>query len=217
MNPDALRRRLSGFSERPVRRRGAAVSSFGSPGPLVAAAAPAASDDALDLADEPFIPAAVLVPIILGVAPGVLLTKRTPHLTAHPGQVAFPGGRIDRTDRTPEEAALREAEEEISLDPSAVELVGRLPDYVTGTGYRITPVLGLIPPGLDLAPSPHEVESILELPIAVLLDPEAPRRRRMYFRGRWREFWVWPHPDHFIWGATAGILVQLADLLREPD
>jgi len=216
MNPDALRRRLAGFSGRAARHRRPA-GLHGSPGPLVAVAAPAASQDAIDLADQPLIPSAVLVPIILGMTPGVLLTKRTAHLNTHPGQVAFPGGRIDPSDLTAEDAALREAEEEIALDPSAVELVGRLPDYITGTGYRITPVLGLIPPGLELMPSPDEVEAILELPVAVLLDPEAPQRQRMYFRGRWREYWVWPHPNHYIWGATAGILVQLADLLREPD
>ena len=157
------------------------------------------------------------MPIILGPASGVLLTKRTSHLSSHAGQVSFPGGRIDRADASPEAAALREAKEEIALDPARVELSGRLPEYVTGTGYRITPVLGLLPPGLELTPSPQEVEAVLELPIAVLLDPDAPQRRRAFFRDRWREFWVWPHPDHYIWGATAAILVQLASILRDTD
>ena len=99
--------------------------------------------------------------------------------------------------------------------------MGRLEDYVTGTGFRITPVVGLLPPGvaldmLDLTPSVHEVESVFELQLAVLLDPSAPQRRRAHFRGRSREFWVWPHPEHYIWGATAGILVNLAARLREP-
>ena len=76
-------------------------------------------------------------------------------------------------------------------------------------------MLGLLPPGLELTPSPQEVEAVLELPIAVLLDPDAPQRRRAFFRDRWREFWVWPHPDHYIWGATAAILVHLASILRE--
>ena len=182
--------------------------------PAEAIAAPAASDDALDLIDRPLVAAAVLVPIVHGRHPGVLLTKRTSHLTAHAGQVAFPGGRIDPEDASPEAAALREAHEEIGLPPSQVELLGRLPDYVTGTGYRISPVLGLLPHGLDLTPNPHEVEAIFTLPLDVLLDPAAPERRRREFRGRSREFWVWPHTEHYIWGATAAILVHLAHRLR---
>ncbi|MBV9654375.1 MAG: CoA pyrophosphatase [Acetobacteraceae bacterium] len=177
-------------------------------------AAPAHSLDASDLIDGDLVPAAVLVPIVLGPAPCVLLTKRNERLKAHAGQVSFPGGRIDPGDASPEAAALREASEEIALECREVELAGRLPDYVTGTGYRITPVLGLIPPGLPLRPSPQEVEAVLELPLSVLLDPDAPQRKRAMFRGRLREFWVWPHPDHYIWGATAAILVHLARILR---
>jgi 8-oxo-dGTP pyrophosphatase MutT (NUDIX family) len=177
-------------------------------------AAPAGSDAAAGLSDRPAVLAAVLVPIVLGPAPAVLLTKRNAHLSAHAGQVSFPGGRIDPLDPSAEAAALREAKEEIGLSPMSVELVGRLADHFTGTGFRITPVVGLLGAGLDLRPSPEEVEAVLELPMAVLLDPEAPQRRRAHYRGRWREFWVWPHPDHYIWGATAAILVQLADRLR---
>jgi 8-oxo-dGTP pyrophosphatase MutT (NUDIX family) len=177
-------------------------------------AAPAGSDSAAGLSDRPAVLAAVLVPIVLGPAPAVLLTKRNAHLSAHAGQVSFPGGRIDPLDPSAEAAALREAKEEIGLSPMSVELVGRLADHFTGTGFRITPVVGLLGAGLDLRPSPEEVEAVLELPMAVLLDPEAPQRRRAHYRGRWREFWVWPHPDHYIWGATAAILVQLADRLR---
>ncbi len=164
--------------------------------------------------EKPPTPAAVLVPVILGPAPGILLTKRTAHLKKHAGQVSFPGGRIDPDDAHAEAAALREAEEEIALDPSRVEILGRMADYVTGTGYRITPVLGLLPPGLVYRPSPHEVESVFELPIGVLLDPQAPRRELRQVNGRDREFWVWPHAEHFIWGATAAILVHLAERLR---
>ncbi len=178
-----------------------------------------AGDDMADLVRADLVPAAVLVPFVLGAAPGVLLTKRTAHLSAHPGQVSFPGGRIDPGDASAEHAALREAAEEIGLDPARVDLAGRLGDYVTGTGFRITPVLGLLPAGmaldtLGLRPSAHEVETVFELPLAVLLDPAAPQRRRAEFRGRFREFWVWPHPQHYIWGATAGILVNLAARLR---
>ncbi len=182
--------------------------------PAEAIAAPARSDDAADLVRRPLIAAAVLVPIVHGDNPGILLTKRTSHLTAHAGQVAFPGGRIDPGDASPEAAALREAHEEIGLDPARPELLGRLPDYATGTGYRISPVLALLHGPLDLAPNPAEVDAIFTLPLATLLDPAAPERRRAEFRGRLREFWVWPHQDHYIWGATAAILVHLAHRLR---
>jgi 8-oxo-dGTP pyrophosphatase MutT (NUDIX family) len=171
-------------------------------------------DDVLELLDRPPVPAAVLVPIVLGSPPAILLTKRNAHLNRHGGQVSFPGGRIDARDPDPETAALREAREEIALDPSRVEVLGRMADYVTGTGYRITPVLGLLPPGLPLRAAPDEVEAVFEFPIATLLDPEAPKRQRHHVRGIWREYWVWPHPEHYIWGATAAILVHLAQKLR---
>ncbi len=182
--------------------------------PPEAIAALATSDDALDLTDGNLRPAAVLVPIVHGAEPGVLLTLRTSHLKAHAGQVAFPGGRIEPDDASPEAAALREAEEEIGLAPGHVELAGRLPDYVTGTGFLITPVLALLPDGLRLTPSPDEVAEIFTLPLATLLDPAAPERRTRQFRGRERQFWVWPHERHYIWGATAAILVHLAARLR---
>lgn len=174
----------------------------------------ATSDDATDLISGPLRPAAVLVPILHGDQPGILLTLRTPNLSAHAGQVAFPGGRIEPEDISPEAAALREAEEEIGLAPSHVEIAGRLPDYVTGTGYLITPIIGLLPEGLILTPSPDEVAEIFTLPLATLLDPTAPERRSRQFRGRERHYWVWPHERHHIWGATAAILVHLAARLR---
>jgi 8-oxo-dGTP pyrophosphatase MutT (NUDIX family) len=171
-------------------------------------------DDVLEILDRPPVPAAVLVPVILGPTPGILLTKRNAHLNKHGGQVSFPGGRIDAHDADAEAAALREAAEEIALDRAQVEILGRMADYVTGTGYIITPILGLLPPGLELRPAPEEVEAVFELPIGVLLDPDAPKRQRHHVRGIWREYWVWPHPDHYIWGATAAILVHLAQKLR---
>ncbi len=177
-------------------------------------AAPATSDDAMDLVDRPLTRAAVLVPLVYGAEAGVLLTLRTPHLRNHAGQVAFPGGRTEPEDVSAEATALREAQEEIGLEPGQVELAGRLPDYVTGTAYRITPVLGLLPSGLALSPCEDEVAAIFTLPLSTLLDPAAPQRRRREWRGRQREFWVWPHPEHYVWGATAAILVHLAQRLR---
>jgi 8-oxo-dGTP pyrophosphatase MutT (NUDIX family) len=196
MTADELRARLTAIAAEPL------------PGEV------AHGDDVLEILDRPPIPAAVLVPVILGSAPGILLTKRNAHLNKHGGQVSFPGGRIDAHDDDAEAAALREAEEEIALDRAQVEILGRMADYVTGTGYRITPILGLLPPGLELRPAPAEVEAVFELPIEVLLDPDAPKRQRHHVRGVWREYWVWPHPDHYIWGATAAILVHLAQKLR---
>ena len=175
---------------------------------------PIGGDDARGYVRGKLTPAAVLVPIVLGPAPSILLTKRTSHLARHAGQVSFPGGRIDPEDPHPEAAALREAEEEIALAPHHVELAGRLGEYITGTGYAITPVVGFVPAGLAYTPSPHEVEDVFELPISVVLDPAAPTRQTRYSNGSWREFWVWPHERHFIWGATAGILVHLAGFLR---
>ena len=182
--------------------------------PAEAVAAPATSDSAASLAAGPLRDAAVLVPLVVGAEPGVLLTKRTATLSSHAGQVAFPGGRIDPGDATVEAAALREAWEEIGLRAEDVELAGRLPDYVTGTGFKVHPVLGLVPSGLLYRPSPAEVASIFVLPLSVLLDPGAPQERETELRGRVRRFWVWPHPEHYIWGATAAILVHLAHRLR---
>ena len=175
----------------------------------------ATSDDAVDLMPIAAIPAAVLVLIVHGERPGILLTKRTSTLTKHAGQVAFPGGRIEASDASIEAAALREAFEEVGLPPDQPEILGRLPDYLTGTGFRISPVLALLPAPVVLTPCPDEVEAIFTLPLDVLLDPTAPQRRRSEFRGRMREFWVWPHTEHYIWGATAAILVHLAARLRE--
>jgi 8-oxo-dGTP pyrophosphatase MutT (NUDIX family) len=161
--------------------------------------------------------AAVLVPIILHPgAPSILLTLRSGHLSAHAGQVAFPGGRIEPGE-TPEAAALREAAEEVGLDPRLPELLGRLPDHLTGTGFRMTPVIALLRPPLTLAHDPNEVEEPFELPLSVVLDPESPQRQRAERLGKMREYWVWPHERHFIWGATAAVLVNLARLLRAED
>ena len=181
--------------------------------PPDASAAPATSDDLDDLTLCRLVPAAVLVPIIHGTHPGILLTKRSGTLSSHAGQVAFPGGRIDPGEDALA-AALREAHEEVGLSADLVEVTGQLPDYTTGSGFRITPVIGLLAPGFVPIPSAAEVEEVFELPLAILLDPAAPERRRATWKGRDREYWVWPHTRHYIWGATAAILVHLAHRLR---
>ncbi|MBP0466650.1 CoA pyrophosphatase [Roseomonas sp. PWR1] len=158
--------------------------------------------------------AAVLVPIVTHPEPTVLLTLRSARLNSHAGQVSFPGGRMEPGE-TPEEAALREAEEEVGLDRAIPRIIGRLPEVLTGTGYRVTPVVALLRPPLALRHDPGEVEEPFEYPLARLLDPAAPERRRQEFRGRMREFWVWPHERHYIWGATASMLVTLAGVLRD--
>ncbi len=165
----------------------------------------------------PLVHAAVLVALLGGCTPGVLLTRRHVGLSHHAGQVSFPGGRIDPGDPSAEAAALREAREEIALDPAEVEVAGRLGDYVTGTGFVVTPVVGLLARGFDLArlvPAPDEVEAVFTLPMEVLLDPAAPRREQVETVAGPREYWVWPHAEHFIWGATAAMLVALAARLR---
>ncbi len=151
----------------------------------------------------------MLVAIVTGDTPGVLLTKRTAHLRRHAGQVSFPGGRIDPGE-SPEAAALREAHEEIGLESAFVEVLGRLADHITGTGYRITPILALVSSGFTTTLSAAEVDAVFALPLSLLLDPLAPERRQAELAGRTRHYWVWPHPEHFVWGATAAILVQLA-------
>ncbi len=160
-----------------------------------------------------FIEAAVLVPLVLRADPTVLLTLRSARLNSHAGQVAFPGGRMEAGE-TAEQAALREAEEEVGLDPGLPDIVGRLPDILTGTGYLVTPVVALLRPPFDLRSDPGEVAEAFEYPLAQLLDPAAPERRQQEFRGRMREFWVWPHERHYIWGATASMLVTLSAVLR---
>ena len=157
-------------------------------------------------------PAAVLVPLEPGR--GVWLTRRSTRMPTHAGQVSFPGGKIEPFDASVEAAALREAQEEIGLDPARTEIIGRLNDHVTGTGFHIAPVVALLPEKMELLPETEEVEELFALPFSDLLNPDYPVRRRASWRGVEREFWVWPHEDHVIWGATAEILRRLALRLR---
>jgi len=154
--------------------------------------------------------AAVLVPIV--THPGelsVLFTQRTTHLKSHAGQISFPGGRAEPGDASPEFTALRETQEEIGLAPERAEILGRLPDYFTRTGYRVTPVVGLLMPPLELAPDPREVEEVFEVPLAFLLDPSNHRREAREIQGRDASYYVLQYGGRRIWGATAGMLVNL--------
>ncbi len=159
-------------------------------------------------------PAAVLVPLIdRPEGMSVLLTLRTAHLSAHAGQIAFPGGRIEPGDPDAAAAALRETEEEVGLPRSQVTLIGRLDTYVTGTGFEITPMVGLVSAPFALTVDPFEVAEVFEVPLAFVLDPANHRRTERVFEQRRRIFFVLPYQNRNIWGATAGMLVNLAEVL----
>ncbi|HEY3911976.1 MAG TPA: CoA pyrophosphatase [Stellaceae bacterium] len=159
-------------------------------------------------------PAAVLVPLIdRPEGMSVLLTLRTAHLSAHAGQIAFPGGSIDPGDRDAIEAALRETEEEIGLPREYVSVVGRLDTYVTGTGFEIAPIVGIVTPPFPLAADPFEVAETFEVPLSFVRDVKNHRRTERILEQRRRVFYVLPFGNWNIWGATAGILVNLAEVL----
>ena len=160
--------------------------------------------------------AAVLVPVV-DHASGltVIFTQRTSHLKAHSGQVSFPGGRAEPEDPTPEFTALREAQEEIGLAIERVEVLARLPEYHTRTGFRVTPVVGLVTPPLALTPDPREVDEVFEVPLAFLLDPANHTRETRELQGRTIGYYVMRYGSHTIWGATAGMLMNLYRHLAE--
>ena len=162
----------------------------------------------------PLKPAAVLIPLVnREVELTVLLTQRMPHLAAHAGQVAFPGGRIESSDRDPVQAALRETEEEVGLPADHVCVIGQLDTYVTGTGYEITPIVGLVRVPYPMRLDPSEVADAFEVPLAFVVDTANHERHSREFKGRVRSFFVLPYPGRYIWGATAGMLVNLAEVL----
>lgn len=159
-------------------------------------------------------PAAVLVPVIerpQGLT--VLFTQRTAHLNDHAGQVSFPGGRCEASDASPVITALRETEEEIGLAQSRVEILGILPEYHTGTGFSVTPVVGLVRPPFELKPDSFEVAEVFETPLSFLLDPANHQRHSMEIGGMLRQYYAMPYDGYFIWGATAGMLISLHRLL----
>lgn len=166
---------------------------------------------------RPPVPAAVLVPIVIREAmPGVLLTMRTAHLHDHAGQVSFPGGRVDAGDADVIATALRETEEEVGLARRHVEVLGCMPEYRTGTGFVVTPVVALVHPPFELVPDEFEVAEIFEVPLDFLMDGMNHERRSAEFpppTGR-RSFYAMPYGRHFIWGATAAMLRNLYHFLR---
>jgi 8-oxo-dGTP pyrophosphatase MutT (NUDIX family) len=161
-------------------------------------------------ADRPELTAAaVLVPIVArNNELTVLLTQRTAHLKSHSGQVSFPGGKAEPGDKSEEETALRETREEIGLVSERVELLGRLSRYHTRTGFRVTPVVGVVMPPFELAPDAQEVEEVFEVPLSFLLDPANHQRHSREFQGRQIPYFAIPYGRHYIWGATAAMLVN---------
>lgn len=160
--------------------------------------------------------ASVLIPVIER-DPGltVLFTRRTEHLQVHAGQISFPGGGAEPGDASPVATALRETEEEIGLHRRHVEILGSLAEHPTATGYRITPIVGLVRPPFDLRLDEFEVAGIFEVPLAFLLDPANHRRDSMIRDGRRREFDAVPYGEHYIWGVTAAMLLQFYSYLSE--
>jgi len=156
--------------------------------------------------EAPVRPAAVLIPIVDHEEPTVLLTQRSAHLKEHSGQVAFPGGKIDATDASPLDAALREAEEEVGLDRSFIDPIGYLGVYGTGFGFRILPTLARVKPGFNLTINHSEVDDAFEVPLSFLMNPANHQLRSKEFRGMERTYYEMPFAERYIWGATAGIL-----------
>jgi 8-oxo-dGTP pyrophosphatase MutT (NUDIX family) len=158
--------------------------------------------------------AAVLVPVVQrddGLT--VLLTRRTAHLNDHAGQISFPGGRAEPGDASAAATALRETEEEIGLAVARVEVLGHLHEYLTVTGYRVTPVVGLVTPPLDLRPDDFEVAEIFEVPLEFLLNPANHQRNSVIHEGRQRRYYAVPYRQYYIWGATAGMLMNFCSFL----
>lgn len=159
-------------------------------------------------------PAAVLFPIVEREGRHtVLLTQRTAHLRDHAGQISFPGGRVEPVDLSPVDTALRETEEEIGLSRERIQVLGFLPEYRTGTGFRVTPVVALVLPPFDIQPDPFEVAEVFEVPLAFLLDPANHQRHSIHHRGALRQYFAMPYGDYFIWGATAGMIRSLTERL----
>jgi 8-oxo-dGTP pyrophosphatase MutT (NUDIX family) len=166
--------------------------------------------------EQPVRPAAVLIPVVDHPQPTVLLTQRSAHLNDHAGQIAFPGGKIDATDASPLDAALREAEEEIGLSRQFVDPIGYLDLYGTGFGFRILPTVARVRPGFKLNINHSEVDDAFEVPLAFLMDPANHQLHSKEFRGIERSYYAMPFAERYIWGATAGILRVLYERIYLP-
>jgi 8-oxo-dGTP pyrophosphatase MutT (NUDIX family) len=173
-------------------------------------------DRTIDIEDERYLAsadyraAAVLIPITDRERPGVILTQRPSWLRSHAGQVAFPGGKIDDSDASAIEAALREAEEELALPREHVTVLGEADTYYSGSGYSIAPIIGFIPPDLPLMANPQEVEDWFEVPLDFLLNPESLEKKSTIWHGQRRQYYDMHWQGRRIWGVTAGIIVNLA-------
>jgi len=166
--------------------------------------------------EQPVRPAAVLIPVVDHAQPTVLLTQRAAHLNDHAGQISFPGGKIDATDASPLDAALREAEEEIGLAREFVDPIGYLDLYATGFGFRILPTVARVRPGFKLRINKSEVDDAFEVPLAFLMDPANHQLHSKEFRGMERSYYAMPFEERYIWGATAGILRVLYERIYQP-
>ena len=186
---------------------------------LKASAQPAFGHSDFDLlglkpAEQELRPAAVLVPIIdRPDGATILLTRRTAHLRAHAGQIAFPGGKAEEDDASLTDTALREAEEEIGLDRGMVEVVGQLDTYRTVTNFAVTPIVGIVRPDHDITIDDNEVAEVFEPPIHHILDARNHQRHNGWFNGMPRKWWAMPWHTYYIWGATAGMLINLYERL----
>ena len=161
-------------------------------------------------------PAAVLIPILQPATNAplrLLLTQRTAHLRDHAGQISFPGGGLNPGEGAMA-GALREAHEEIGLDPTKVDLFGQMPQYHTGTGFSVSPMIGFVETPCDLVPDPGEVADIFDVPLDFILDPRNMRQETRFYRGAWRSFLAVPWSGRYIWGATAGMLAQLSRIVN---
>lgn len=203
----------AGFARRVAERLAAPPAEALSP-------VPGAGDHVLNpgfvMGPGPYRDAAVLIPVVAREPDAtMLLTLRTPHLSAHAGQIAFPGGKIDPDDESATAAALREAEEEIGLARSFVTPIGALAPYFTGTGYRIVPIVAMVDPAHHLTINPHEVADAFEVPLPFLMSPGNHRQGSREFRGALRYFYEMPFGERYIWGVTAGIIRGLYERVFE--
>lgn len=164
-------------------------------------------------AERSLMPAAVLMPIVRRAEPSVLFTRRTAHLARHAGQVSFPGGRASPSDENEVATALRETHEETGIAPSHVQVAGFLDSYETGTGFTITPVVGVLDADFVLNPNPGEVDEVFEVPLAFLLDLSNRETKSAQWAGSTRRFYSYTYGRHYIWGATAGILAAFVERL----